>query len=74
MKKRLPAPYKGSESDEEDDLPENQDNTVETDDDDDCDDDETSLREKIMKSLRIFQTNSGYLDVRWFRCIKFHDD
>ena len=54
MKKRLPAPYKGSESDEEDDLPENQDNTVETDDDDDCDDDETSLREKIMKSLRIF--------------------
>ena len=55
MKKRkLPEPFKGRESDEEDDHPMNQDRTIDLDDDDDCDDPDESLRDKIVKSLMMY--------------------
>jgi hypothetical protein len=43
------------------------------DDDEDCDDDDESLRDKIVRSLMMYQVNSGYLDVKWFRCLKTYE-
>ena len=68
----MPTPYAGTNN-EEDDLPENQELSYDLDDDDDCDDDDESLRDKIVKSLMMYQVNSGYLDVKWFRCIHTYE-
>lgn len=71
-KRKLPVPFAGIDN-EEDDLPENQDLSTDLDDDEDCDDDDESLRDKIVRSLMMYQVNSGYLDVKWFRCLKPFD-